>query len=121
LSGAVVAEAGTGTNRHPAAFSRCGTDAAAQEETGAMCTAKEYDRALLDPAAVFKLPKDVLNSDALTTEQKLELLKRWETDALLLSVADEENMGGGEPSRIEDVRHAIDTLTRLEDIREPAD
>ena len=85
-----------------------------------MCTAKEYDRALLDPSAVFKLPKDVMTSDSLTPEQKLELLKRWETDALLLSVADEENMSGGEPSRIEEVRHAIDTLTRLEGIKEPA-
>ncbi len=85
-----------------------------------MCTAKEYDRALLDPAEVFKLPKDVVNSDDLTAEQKLEILKRWETDAQLLSVATEENMGGGEPSRIEEVRHAIDVLTRLEDIKEPA-
>ena len=82
-------------------------------------TAKDYDRALLDPSKVFKLPKDVLQTDSLTAEQKLEVLKRWETDALLLSVAAEENMGGGEPSRIEDVRHAIDVLTRLEDIEEP--
>jgi hypothetical protein len=85
-----------------------------------MCTAKEYDRALLNPAEVFKLPKDVVKSNDLTTDQKLEVLKRWETDALLLSVATEENMGGGEPSRIEDVRHAIDVLKRLEDVKEPA-
>jgi len=84
-----------------------------------MCTAKEYDQALLNPAAVFKMPKDVVASDALTTEQKLEVLKRWETDALLLSVAQEENMDGGEPSRIEDVRAAIDILCRLEDVPEP--
>jgi len=84
-----------------------------------MHTAKDYDNALLDPAAVFKTPKEVLDSDAMTTPQKLEVLKRWETDALLLSVATEENMGGGEPSRIEDVRHAIDVLTRLEGVSEP--
>ena len=85
-----------------------------------MHTAKDYDEALLNPAAVFKLPKDVLETDSLTTTQKLEVLKRWETDALLLSVATSENMGGGEPSRIEDVRHAIDVLTRLEGVAEPA-
>lgn len=83
-----------------------------------MCTAKEYDRALLNPAAIFKLPKDVVRSDDLTTEQKLEVLKRWETDALLLSVASEENMDGGEPSRIEEVRQAIDVLTRIEGVEE---
>lgn len=85
-----------------------------------MYTAKDYDQALLNPAAIFKRPKDVLDTESLTTDQKLEVLKRWETDALLLSVATEENMGGGEPSRIEDVRHAIDMLTRLEGVKEPA-
>ena len=84
-----------------------------------MYTAKDYDQALLNPAAVFKTPKDVFDTDALTTDQKLEVLKRWETDALLLSVATEENMGGGEPSRIEEVRAAIDLITRLEDVKEP--
>ena len=77
-----------------------------------MCTAKQYDRALLNPAEVFKLPKDVVKSDDLTTEQKLEVLKRWETDALLLSVATEENMGGGEPSRIEEVRQKLNLTKR---------
>jgi hypothetical protein len=84
-----------------------------------MYTAKDYDQALLNPAAIFKRPKDVLDTESLTTDQKLEVLKSWETDALLLSVATEENMGGGEPSRIEDVRHAIDVLTRLEGVKEP--
>jgi hypothetical protein len=84
-----------------------------------MYTAKDYDQALLNPAAIFKRPKDVLDTESLTTDQKLEVLKSWETDALQLSVATEENMGGGEPSRIEDVRHAIDVLTRLEGVKEP--
>lgn len=83
-----------------------------------MCTAKQYDKALLDPAAVFAHPRDVLDSDAMTAEQKLELLKRWETDAIQLSIATEENMGGGEPSRIDEVRHAIDVLCRSEGVSE---
>jgi hypothetical protein len=84
-----------------------------------MYTAKDYDQALLNPAAVFKRPKDIFETDALTTDQKLEVLKRWETDALLLSVATEENMGGGEESQIEEVRAAIDLITRLEGVKEP--
>jgi hypothetical protein len=84
-------------------------------------TARDYDKALLNPAAIFKRPNDVVDSDSLTAPQKMEVLKRWETDALLLSVATEENMGGGEPSRIEEVRHAIDVLARIEDVAEPAD
>jgi hypothetical protein len=84
-----------------------------------MCTAKQYDEALLNPAAVFALPQDILHSDAMTAEQKLQLLKRWETDAIQLSIATEENMGGGEPSRIEEVRQAIDVLVRVEGVSEP--
>jgi hypothetical protein len=84
-----------------------------------MYTAKDYDKALLNPAAVFELPGDVLETESLTAEQKLEVLKRWEVDALNLSVATEENMSGGEPSRIEEVRSAIDVLCHTEGLCEP--
>ncbi len=53
-----------------------------------MFTAKDYDKALLNPAAIFKQPKDILDTDSMTAPQKLEVLKRWETDALLLSGGD---------------------------------
>lgn len=80
-----------------------------------MCTAKDFDRALVNPASVFDRPEDIVTSDAMTTEQKLEVLKRWEVDALNLSVATEENMAGGEPSRLEEVRSAIDVLAEAAD------
>ena len=43
-----------------------------------MHTAKDYDEALLNPAAVFKLPKDVLETDSLTTTQKLDYVRPYE-------------------------------------------
>jgi hypothetical protein len=79
-----------------------------------MCTAKQFDEALVNPAKVFDQPHDIVVSDALTTAQKRELLKRWEVDEQLLSVATEENMGGGEPSRLDEVRAAIDLIDRVE-------
>ena len=77
-------------------------------------TAKDYDRALLNPASVFDQPMDVVATDSLTAPQKLEILKRWEAEATSLEVATGENMSGGEPSRLADVRSALDVLNEDE-------
>jgi len=83
-----------------------------------MYTAKDYDRALLNPSGVFDRPVEVVLTDSLTPEQKLAVLKRWEADARLLEVATDENFSGGEPSRLGEVRSAIDTLCEREMIEE---
>lgn len=54
----------------------------------------DIDKALLNPATVFKTPEEVLKSDELSREQKIEILSRWEFDARQLQVAEEENMIG---------------------------
>jgi hypothetical protein len=46
---------------------------------------------------------DVATDKRLTTEQKLSILERWEMDARELAVAEEENMAGGESSRLHEV------------------
>jgi hypothetical protein len=83
-----------------------------------MYTAKDYDRALLSPSSVFDRPMDVVSTDSMTVNQKMEVLKRWEAEARDLEVADAEAMGGGEPSRLPDVRVAIDVLCDREEITE---
>jgi CBS domain-containing protein len=67
--------------------------------------------ALLDPAAVFGSPAEVERDATLDREEKLAILKSWEEDARELAVAEEENMGGGEPSRLEEVVAARVRLT----------
>ncbi len=62
----------------------------------------DLGKAMLDPTAVFCGPEDVLQRDELTREQKIEILRRWEYDALELQVADEENMGSEQSSDILD-------------------
>ena len=57
---------------------------------------------MLDPTAVFRGPEDVLQRAELTRAQKIEILRRWKFDALELQVAEEENMGSGQPSDILD-------------------
>ncbi len=72
----------------------------------------DLKRARLDPMAVFPTPDAVLEHPRLTHEEKTDILQRWKYDAFQLEVAEEENMGGGELSMLEQVLKA---LARLKD------
>ncbi len=50
----------------------------------------DVTKAMLDPTMVFKEPKDVVASNELTRNQKIEILRRWKYDAQQLEVAEEE-------------------------------
>lgn len=56
----------------------------------------DLDRAMLDPSEVFTAPEEVASHPELTTEQKIQILRRWEYDQQEMSVAEEENMPGDE-------------------------
>ena len=58
----------------------------------------DLKRARLNPLAVFRDPEAVLEDPRLTRGEKTDILQRWKYDAFALEVAEEENMGGGEPS-----------------------
>jgi len=70
--------------------------------------------AIANPTKVFGSPMDVVNTPGLTVAEKRGILESWEQEARLLQTATGENMAGGEESRIEDVRKAIDMLEKLE-------
>ncbi len=70
----------------------------------------ELERARLDPTAVFPSPEAVVEHPRLTREQKTDILERWKYDACELEVAEEENMGGGEPSMLEGVLKAFEAI-----------
>ncbi|MGL5114857.1 MAG: hypothetical protein ACRC7C_05980 [Beijerinckiaceae bacterium] len=59
-----------------------------------------------NPTAHFNAPVDVVANPDLTPKQKQKVLDAWEEDARRLSIATEEGMGGGEPSRIIEVAEA---------------
>ncbi len=63
-----------------------------------------------DPAAQFDSPAAVLGDPALTEKQKEKVLTSWVKDAELLSEAENENMGGGEPSRLREASIALESL-----------
>ena len=70
----------------------------------------DLKRARLDPLAVFQTPDAVLEHPRLTREEKTDILQRWKYDAFQLEVAEEENMGGGELSMLEQVLRALARL-----------
>lgn len=56
----------------------------------------DFDMAVQDPASAFTQPEDVLQDEALTREQKVEILRRWEYNVCEEAVALEEGMPGDE-------------------------
>ena len=67
--------------------------------------------AMLDPTMVFKEPKDVVASNELTRDQKIEILRRWKYDAQQLEVAEEEaGMAVRRPEMFDRVVQALHML-----------
>ncbi len=83
-----------------------------------MYTAKDYDQALLTPESIFGDPMDVVNTQSLTPEQKMTVLKRWEANAKDLETASSESMTGGARSQLAEVGMAIVELMKLEPVDE---
>ena len=45
---------------------------------GRSLRAIDIEKALLDPSSVFETPEDVLTNGTLASDQKIEILRRWE-------------------------------------------
>lgn len=60
-----------------------------------------------DPVKHFATPRDVVCDDRFTTGEKRRILDSWALDAQLLSVAEEENMGGKDRPGLRDVKLAL--------------
>ena len=71
----------------------------------------EIQQALLDPGSVFAAPESLLLHGGLSTQQKLEVLRRWEYDASEISVAVEEGMSDGNGDLLHRILHALDELS----------
>ena len=69
------------------------------------------DQALLDPGSVFESPEALLGTEALSQEQKIELLRRWAYDANESAVALEEGMPDGESDLLRRILLALEQLT----------
>lgn len=78
---------------------------------GGLAIMIDLRKAMLDPTSVFKEPQEVVASDELTEDQKIEILHRWEYDAHELEVAEEEaGMAVRRPEMFDRVVQALHAL-----------
>jgi hypothetical protein len=75
-----------------------------------MAHAIDVKAAKTNPSKFFKTPAEVATYPGISREDKIEILRQWETDARLMAVADEESMGGGENSHLGAVTQLLITL-----------
>ena len=70
----------------------------------------DIEKAFLDPSGVYKTPKEVVNDKTLTRDQKIEILRRWEYEAIELQVAEEENMQGKNGKLLDEILNALNEI-----------
>jgi hypothetical protein len=70
----------------------------------------ELEQALCDPASSFAGPEDVVVHPGLSLEQKIEILRLWEYDAVEAAVATEEGMPGGDNGLLQRIFTALAAL-----------
>lgn len=63
-----------------------------------------------NPGNHFSEPAEVVQDNLLSEEAKKRILLAWEDHSRRLSLATEEGMGGGEPSRLAEVAEAMAEL-----------
>jgi len=72
-------------------------------------------RALVNPAAVFRSPEDVLRHPVLDLKCKRRILQQWAWDEYLMEVASNEAMPDTAPSRLAEVKAALAKLESAAD------
>lgn len=84
-----------------------------------MSSTPNLKKALIDPSDVYRSPGDILLDRMLSREQKINLLKRWESNILVEQVAQEEGMPG--KAHLATLEHILDALKTLDAIIDTED
>jgi hypothetical protein len=69
-----------------------------------------FEKALLDPQSVSETPQNVVHAPSLSTDRKIEILRRWEYNVSEEAVALEEGMPGEESGLLREILVAIGEL-----------
>jgi len=69
--------------------------------------ASRFEKAKQDVSKIFATPGELCDARDLSSEEKIYLLKQWETDLRLLMVASEENMPGTNPGRTAELLQSV--------------
>jgi hypothetical protein len=72
----------------------------------------KYRRALRTPSEVYGRPAEVLRDETLDDNQRLEVLRHWEAEAIQLQESEGEGLGGGERSLLSEIKRTLAELQR---------
>ena len=72
------------------------------------------DKLMTDPEDVFKTPRDVLENEELSDDQKVVVLVQWQDEIRQRMVAEEEAMPGEDPNDAELLQEIHEALTTLQ-------
>ncbi len=67
----------------------------------------DIETIIKDPGKHFRAPREVVCDRQFTADEKRKILDSWALDAQLLSVAEEENMGGADRPGLREVKLAL--------------
>ena len=72
-----------------------------------MANRDDVESGKLDARHTYQHPEQVVSDEALTRDQKIEILREWYYDAIRLQESESENMGGGEGDMLQAVSKAL--------------
>jgi hypothetical protein len=85
-----------------------------------MADSERFEKALLDPSDIYENPQELLSDAQLTTEQKIEVLRRWAYDASEIDVAEGEGMRALDEEVFHQVMLALEKLgAKIDPSRRP--
>ena len=76
----------------------------------AMSSNTHFEKVRANPAHYYSSPLDLVEDDSLTCEQKISILKFWESEAIHIQESEAEGFQGGETSKLDTIKQAIDLL-----------
>tara|TARA_R110002096_G_scaffold279656_2_gene473885 strand:+ start:1702 stop:1953 length:252 start_codon:yes stop_codon:yes gene_type:complete len=63
-----------------------------------------------NPTNFFETPEKLMESEAFSKADKIQIFQKWEQDAHQLVVASEEGMDGGESAMLHKIKTMLDSL-----------
>ena len=81
---------------------------------------EKFQKALMDPQSAFEAPEKIVTARDLTTDQKVEILRRWECNAAEEAVALEEGMPGEESNMLRRILLALGEIAGPIDVEHTA-
>lgn len=72
----------------------------------------KFETAKANPSGIYDSPKQVLNDDTFTDDEKRMILIAWKSEAIYMQKSEAEGFEGGENSLLDSIESALDSLTQ---------